>query len=84
MNKYIAHAVAGTAVIVSLLSSPCLAQEAIGVTPQIQKGKMAGYLLVPNERVEETYNAGFSMHVVAWPLLEEYPGRRFQTGLFGT
>ncbi|MHC4558485.1 MAG: hypothetical protein ACYS80_14405, partial [Planctomycetota bacterium] len=26
----------------------------------------------------------FSMYVAAWPLLEEYPGRRFQTGLFGT
>jgi len=45
---------------------------------------MAGYLLVPNDRVQETYNAGFSMYVAAWPLLQEYPGRRFQTGLFGT
>ena len=45
---------------------------------------MAGYLLVPNERVPETYNAGFSMYVAAWPLLQEYPGHRFQTGLFGT
>jgi hypothetical protein len=45
---------------------------------------MAGYLLVPNEKVQETYNAGFSMYVAAWPLLQEYPGRRFQTGLFGT
>ncbi|MBV08257.1 MAG: hypothetical protein CMN21_03465 [Rubinisphaera sp.] len=45
---------------------------------------MAGYLLVPNEQVEQTYNAGFSMYVAAWPLLQEYPGHRFQTGLFGT
>ena len=51
---------------------------------KIQKGEMAGYLLVPHDRVQETYNAGFSMYVAAWPLLEEYPGRRFQTGLFGT
>jgi len=51
---------------------------------QIQRGEMAGYLLVPTERVPETYNAGFSMYVAAWPLLEEYPGNRFQTGLFGT
>ncbi len=51
---------------------------------QIKKGEMAGYLLVPNERVQQTYNAGFSMYVAAWPLLREYPGRRFQTGLFGT
>ena len=56
----------------------------IGGANQIQKGEMAGYLLVPNDRVEKTYNAGFSMYVAAWPLLQEYPGRRFQTGLFGT
>ena len=56
----------------------------IGVPNQIQKGEMAGYLLVPHNKVQETYNAGFSMYVAAWPLLEEYPGRRFQTGLFGT
>jgi len=56
----------------------------IGAPNQIQKGEMAGYLLVPNEKVPETYNAGFSMYVAAWPLLEEYPGNRFQTGLFGT
>jgi hypothetical protein len=51
---------------------------------QVQRGEMAGYLLVPNERVPTTYDAGFSMYVAAWPLLKEYPGNRFQTGLFGT
>jgi len=56
----------------------------IGARNQIQKGEMAGYLLVPNDKVQETYNAGFSMYVAAWPLLQEYPGHRFQTGLFGT
>ncbi len=55
-----------------------------GAPNKIQKGEMAGYLLVPNDRVEKTYNAGFSMYVAAWPLLQEYPGSRFQTGLFGT
>jgi len=55
-----------------------------GADNQIQKCEMAGYLLVPNDRVPETYNAGFSLYVAAWPLLEEYPGNRFQTGLFGT
>lgn len=46
--------------------------------------QMAGYLLVPNERVPQDYGGGFSMYVAAWPLLENYPGNRFQTGLFGT
>jgi len=56
----------------------------IGASGQIEKGEMAGYLLVPNDKVSEMYNAGFSMYVAAWPLLQEYPGHRFQTGLFGT
>mgnify|MGYP005844579107 CR=1 FL=1 len=45
---------------------------------------MAGYLLVPNDRVPEAFDAGFSMCVAAWPLLKTYPGPRFQSGLFGT
>ena len=45
---------------------------------------MAGYLIVPHEKVPVSFNAGFSMYVAAWPLLREYPGTRFQTGLFGT
>lgn len=49
-----------------------------------QKGEMAGYLLVPHARVDKKYNAGFSMYVAAWPLLKNYPGQDFQSGLFGT
>lgn len=45
---------------------------------------MSGYLLVPNDKVSEHYHAGFSLYVAAWPLLQHYPGDRFQTGLFGT
>jgi len=56
----------------------------MGRAGQIRDGMMAGYLLVPLERVPESYSAGFSMYVAAWPLLREYPGNRFQTGLFGT
>lgn len=48
------------------------------------KSEMAGYLLVPHERVDPSYNGGFSMYVAAWPLLKNYPGPRFQSGLFGT
>jgi len=55
-----------------------------GASNHIRDGEMAGYLGVPHERVPETYGGGFSLYVAAWPLLEEYPGNRFQTGLFGT
>jgi len=57
---------------------------AFNASNPVQKGEMAGYLLVPHEKVPETYNAGFSVYAAAWPLLQEYPGHRFQTGLFGT
>jgi hypothetical protein len=49
-----------------------------------QPAEMAGYLLVPVDKVAETWNAGFSLFVAAWPLLRHYPGHRFQSGLFGT
>ncbi len=49
-----------------------------------QQAEMAGYLLVPHSKVDAQYNAGFSMYVAAWPLLKNYPGQKFQSGLFGT
>ena len=55
-----------------------------GASAQVQEGEMAGYLLIPNEKVPATYNAGFSMYVAAWPLLQQYPGHEFQSGLPGT
>jgi len=51
---------------------------------EVQKAEMAGYLLVSTDKVPDTYNAGFSLYAAAWPLLQHYPGHRFQTGLFGT
>jgi len=51
---------------------------------RIQEGEMAGYVIVPTNKVDAKYNAGFSMYVAAWPLLEKYPGQLFQSGLFGT
>jgi hypothetical protein len=69
----------------------CLAAMSLGwATPldaqdqQPRKVEMAGYLLVPHERVDQRYNGGFSMYVAAWPLLKNYPGQQFQSGLFGT
>jgi len=69
------------------LGSLCLAMAVVapisGAEP-LTKGTMAGYLLVPNDRVDPSYDAGFSLYVAAWPLVRHYPGNRFQTGLFGT
>lgn len=46
--------------------------------------EMAGYMGVDTEQAPAKYNAGFSIYVAAWPLLNPYPGHRYQTGLFGT
>lgn len=45
-----------------------------------------GYMIVPAKfrQVPRNYDAGFSMYSAAWPLLLRYPGKRFQSGLFGT
>lgn len=66
----------------TLLQMAMIAVSIQAQTPQMTE--MAGYLIVPHERVESTYNAGFSMYVSAWPLLKTYPGPDFQSGLFGT
>ncbi len=58
-----------------LLSAVCTAEDEY----------LAGYLIIPTgERVDPSFNAGFSMYVAAWPLLRNYPGHRFQTGLPST
>ncbi len=54
------------------------------VSAEVQRGEMAGYLLVAADKVPDEFNAGFSLYTAAWPLLQQYPGHRFQTGLFGT
>jgi hypothetical protein len=50
----------------------------------VHKGNVGGYTSVGTEGVNQTYNAGYSMYSAAWPLLQEYPGHQFQSGLFGT
>ncbi len=45
---------------------------------------VGGYTRVGVEKGHETYNAGFSIYSAAWPLLHQYPGQCFQSGLFGT
>jgi len=50
----------------------------------IHKGNVGGHLAGPWVPGPETYDAGYSMYAAAWPLLREYPGQSFQSGLFGT
>ena len=52
--------------------------------PAVQKGEMFGYLIYGGEKVPVEFNAGFSLHAAAWPLVAIYPGHDFQSGLVGT
>ena len=68
----------------TLLAALTIALPAAASSAEVQKAEMAGYLLVSADKVPDAYNAGFSLYAAAWPLLQQYPGHRFQTGLFGT
>ena len=61
-----------------------IATHSVVAAQEVRRGEMAGYLIIPNKQVPKTYDAGFSMYVAAWPLLQQYPGQRFQSGLPGT
>ena len=50
----------------------------------ISEINVGGYMIVQTKKVDQKFNAGYSIYTAAWPLLKEYPGRSFQSGLFGT
>ncbi len=79
MRKRLSRAAAYLAILLLLPPAPVSAED-----KSPQKAEMAGYLLVPHGNVDAKYNAGFSTYVAAWPLLKNYPGQDFQSGLFGT
>ena len=64
-----------------LVAAPLAAQQQ---PAGAQAAEMNGYLGVPQEKVALDFGGGFAMHVAAWPLLAQWPGERFQTGLFST
>ena len=43
-----------------------------------------GFTMLPKENAPETFDAGFSMYPTIWSLVETHPGKRYQSGLFGT
>ena len=69
--------------IVILLVPVAIAQKASD-EGELQKGNVGGYMITQREKVDESFNVGYSMYAAAWPLLKEYTGRSFQSGLFGT
>jgi hypothetical protein len=58
-------------------------EKAAGVVP-VRDAYIGGYMVANVVNVNTAYNAGYSMYAAAYPLLRQYPGRAFQSGLFGT
>jgi hypothetical protein len=71
-------------IICILTYSSVSAQNKASVDAKIREGNVGGYMITKVEKGDTTFNAGYSMYAAAWPLLKEYPGREFQSGLFGT
>ncbi len=69
-----------------LIHLSCLNDSALNASDNgpVRNGNVGGYMITQIEKVDESYNAGYSMYMAAWPLVRDYPGRSFQSGLFGT
>lgn len=82
MRRQIAALITGSFIL--LFATFASGEESIIQAGNIRRGWVGGYIIAGTEKVDLTYNAGFSMYSAAWPLLKEYPGHEFQSGLFGT
>jgi hypothetical protein len=69
-----------------LINMSCLNDSTLNASDKgtIRNGNVGGYMITQIEKVDESFNAGYSMYMAAWPLVRNYPGRSFQSGLFGT
>lgn len=59
----------------------------LGIHSYAQKNtaiSVGGYMIAQTQKMDQSFNAGYSIYSAAWPLLKEYPGSDFQSGLFGT
>lgn len=68
------------ALLLCAVCSPAIAGEEY----VMEKGDISGYGQIGIDRVSSSYGGGFSMYTAVWPLVEQYPGNRYQTGLFHT
>lgn len=73
-----------SAVSLIILLAPIAMAQQSSYGASIRKGNVGGYMISQTEKVDNTYNAGYSMYVAAYPLVRDYSGRNFQSGLFGT
>jgi len=65
-------AVAGWLSTATVLATPAQAAD------KIREVNMGGYLMVAHSQAPASFNVGYSFYTAAWPLVEKYPGHRFQ------
>jgi len=70
------------AIMISLYPSEGAIQSQASSLPV--KTHIGGYPGAPLEEASTDFGSGFSFYTAIWPLLKNYPGRDFQSGLFGT
>lgn len=75
----------------AFLSALCLtscgtpAQTTRSLPENVTPSSVGGYLVSRKvTEMDAAYGGGYSMYANVYPLLAEYPGREFQSGLFGT
>ena len=71
-------------IIALLLTTMVSAQDKASTKNKIREANIGGYMILKVDKVDTTFNAGYSMYAAAFPLVKEYPGRSFQSGLFGS
>ena len=71
-------------IIALLLTTMVAAQDKASTGKSIREANVGGYMITRVDKVDTTFNAGYSMYAAAFPLVKEYPGRSFQSGLFGS
>jgi hypothetical protein len=54
------------------------------VADKLREVNIGGYLSVAQSQAPASFNVGFSFYTAAWPLVENYQGHKFQSGLYGT
>jgi hypothetical protein len=78
MKTHLGKAVALIMITASALATPAPAAD------KPREMNIGGYLSVGHSPAPASFNAGYSIYTAAWPLVENYQGHKFQSGLYGT
>ena len=62
-------------IIALLLTTMVSAQDKASTNKAIREANVGGYMITRVDKVDTTFNAGYSMYAAAFPLVKEYPGR---------